>query len=874
MRIKLLFLGFIILNLGLKAQYAILPTPFKTVQSEGIFQYSLNHQIECYSRDSFLNASLNQWLKEEAANKVAPNKMVQTKLSLQLVGQKKWKQYLGKLLLQSSFEPGAEGYVIKIEKNSILLLAQTETALFYGFQTLKQLFQLAQIPCGEIYDKPSFAIRAWQDDISRGPIPTMGQLKEEIKRLSAYKLNYFTLYTEHVFKYQSHTDIAPNDGISSAEIMELERFAKLYHVELIANQQSFGHMEKILAKQAYSYLAEKQHILSPTQEGSYKLLADFYKEQVAAFKGKYIHINADETFGLGTEQSKHMADSMGLGNLYAYHINRIYDLLKPSGKQILMWSDIIGNYPEIKSKLPKDIILIPWAYHPANDFKPMLEPIAMSDFNFWVAPGINNWNNLYPNLEDTKTNCYNLIRDGYFFGATGVLNTSWDDDGYALFGNNWQGFIWGAELSWNAPLQTGNATQRWLSFEEAFDTQFWGIALSSTILKFAALHHGKLAKALTNEKFFEPIFPLYPEYIGDVAEVRTLAVRNELSQIYKQTDSLLSFAKKDNPSSAYLKYAIRQAQFSVDKSLFRIHYSNFLNQHYSKEKILEELDLLKGNLQNIRTDFSYLYLQENRTWWLDKNLKKLDNCYQDLEYLPKHCLINASNELTKKGREITLKAPLSENSIYYCTNECLPSFESKVYEKPIYIKENVQLSCASFASETERRNINTEVLNYHLGIGKIKKINIPYSKYNPAYSGGGPMALADGRIGDASNLSSGRWQGYSGNDLIIELDFGKATSIKELEMGFYQCTPSWVILPSELQIYESTDGQNYQLLSTLKHNIPVNSSEKIKYVFKQEFAKHKVSYIKVVAKYYGPLPAFHSSAGSASMIFADELIIK
>ena len=64
-----------------------------------------------------------------------------------------------------------------------------------------------------IYDKPNIAVRAWQDDISRGPIPTMDMLKQEIKTLASFKLNYFTLYTEQVFKLESHPTIAPAEEV-------------------------------------------------------------------------------------------------------------------------------------------------------------------------------------------------------------------------------------------------------------------------------------------------------------------------------------------------------------------------------------------------------------------------------------------------------------------------------------------------------------------------------------------------------------------------------------------------------------------------------------------------------------------------------------
>jgi hypothetical protein len=856
------------------AQYDIIPKPQLSLAFAGEFTLSHNYQIDCLSSDSFLRANLYHWVKTEAIKKAQVNKMVQTKIGIQLVGKKKWDAYLKKLTFKESFKPGEEGYVVKIDKNSILILAQTETGLFYGYQTLKQLFHLPSIACGEIYDKPSFAIRAWQDDISRGPIPTMKQLKDEIRELSAYKLNYFTLYTEHVFAYEKRPGIAPNDGITAAEIMELRQYAALYHVNLMANQQSFGHMEKVLALPKYAHLGEKEHILSPSKAETYTLLNDFYTEQNACYGGNYFMINADETFGLGTAQNKAMADSMGIGNLYAYHILQLYNLMKASGKTLVMWSDIVAKYPEIAAQLPKDMVQVPWAYHDAKSFKNMLEPLAQKGLEYWVAPGVNNWQNIYPNELVAKENIFNLVRDGYELGAKGVLNTTWDDDGYALFGNNWRGLIWGAALSWNAPKTNESSDNRWYYFNQAFDQQFWGLPLSQYQNALANLHVGKVEKALRNELFFEPIFPIYPSSIGEKVIQEQEGALALLLSIYKKVDSLSAFGSNQTLALRNFKFAIKEAQFSISKNLFKAHYQQFLDHWLGAAAILQELEQLQGNLQNISSDFEQLYIDENRPYYLTENLAKLSQLANHLKQIPDRCLVIASPKITAKGREITLLAPLSVAPIYYNFGKDQSlQLNAMKYKKPFYTKANLFVNCATLSGNTFNQ-VSTESYIYHKAIGKISAINIPYSKYHTSYSGGGFQALADGKIGSVKNLRSGLWQGYAGNDLELVLSFEKPTSIQEIEMAFYQNTPSWVILPKELELYTSNDGINYASIGSIQHQIPVQKEEAIRYVFKQQFPRFKTKYLKVIAKYYGPLPANHAGAGSASMIFADELIVR
>ena len=57
-----------------------------------------------------------------------------------------------------------------------------------------------------------------------------------------------------------------------------------------------------------------------------------------------------------------MVDSMGMPAVYAYHINRINDLIKPYGKRILMWGDIAVNNKTIIDQLPKDLVILSWGY--------------------------------------------------------------------------------------------------------------------------------------------------------------------------------------------------------------------------------------------------------------------------------------------------------------------------------------------------------------------------------------------------------------------------------------------------------------------------------------------------------------------------------
>ena len=59
------------------------------------------------------------------------------------------------------------------------------------------------------------------------------------------------------------------------------------------------------------------------------------------------------------------------------------------------------------------------------------------------------------------------MRDGQKYGALGMLNTTWDDDGEALFAMTWPAIVFGAACSW----QEGEAGIE--NFKSKYDWAFY-----------------------------------------------------------------------------------------------------------------------------------------------------------------------------------------------------------------------------------------------------------------------------------------------------------------------------------------------------------------------------------------------------------------
>lgn len=783
------------------------------------------------------------------------------------------------------FALGNEGYVLQITPNNILIAAQSNAGVFYGTQTLTQLlngnYKDSMLPCFTIYDRPDMQMRGWQDDISRGPIPTLDFLKKEIRRMAGYKLNTFTLYTEHVFKLKKHPTIAPADGISEEEIKELTAYAKNYHVEIIGNFQSFGHFSNILKVPGYENLAENPQTLSPAKEEAYRFLNDAYSEVAPAYTGNYFHINCDEV-ALGGGACKSMIDSIGMDGVYAYHINRIDSLLKPYHKRIMMWGDIAVHNPNIINRLPKDMIIVSWDYGPLESMDDKIVPFVNSGFDFIVAPGVSCWSRIYPDMQRATINIYSYLRDGYKHKAIGFINTTWDDSGQNLFGNNWYSLTWGADCGWNAPLDEElkqskvTREQRVAAFNRAYNRIYFGTdkQVIEVLLKISDLRNGAVKNCLSDAALWSPLLPDY-NLIDSGYERENLLLIKRIDSLNKEVAKLRPYYGHNTAEYELLPLALRQARLVANKNLLGIRLRKYIATDKNRDisYFAKDFKELSDSIHAIKPAYAELWKTENRNWWLDSVLANYDAFAQNLQNLKGVCIIKASDTLVNGMREIRLRSAFNNLPVYYTIDGTTPSPASQLYTHPIYADSNLGIK-ARVIENGRMYEIQSDSFVFHKGIGKLHKLNSAWNtEHNIAYAARGKFALADGRRGSPNNFSDGVWQGYWGNDIDIELDLGQPTQVSRLSMRFGQLMRYGILYPRQIEVSISNDGINYQPIETIANSIDPNTEERSIHNFVAALGV-STRYIKVVARNPGLLPEWHYAKGNKSWLFADEIVVE
>jgi hypothetical protein len=551
-----------------------------------------------------------------------------------------------------AFDPAmeSEGYVLIVEPREAVIIGTTGAGVFYGVQTFRQLLPLPGAPrvltTGTVRDWPAMKYRGIDDDLSRGPFPTLEFQKHQIRVFAAFKINIYSPYFEHTLLYPDQPLAAPpGSSLTPSEVAELVAYARQYHVTIIPEQEAFGHLHHVLKYELYQDLAETPHghVLAPGQDATLPLIKDWFTQIAEEFPSPFIHIGADETFDLGAGRTRQAVEQKGYGPVYVDFLKQIHDELAPLNRRLLFWGDIGDANPEAVSGVPKDMIALPWNYGAATDFGKLIEPFARNGIETWVAPGDANWNEVYPVARTALWNIQGFIRDGQRLGSTGALTTVWNDDGEGLFNMDWYGVLFGAVAAW----QPGESSIA--DYQDAYGSAFH--LDPSGKINEAEKELMAAQEAIANAKVHmnsDEIFWLDPwSAQGQEISARLLPQAHELRLHAERAIVLLADVRAGNPrllqtdALTAMDLGARRLdliglKFQLAQEIAAAYAQAVAQQHDKAQRkatsyILEEISSDNGRCQDLRdaysalkAEYSQVWLGENRPYWLNNVTVRYD----------------------------------------------------------------------------------------------------------------------------------------------------------------------------------------------------------------------------------------------------------
>ena len=788
-----------------------------------------------------------------------------------------------------------EAYRIEVLPDRIIITSTTDEGRRWANQTLFQMrgHYHDSIPCMTVTDWPAYQWRGWMDDISRGPITNSYFAGEQKSLLSRVKMNYYTYYTEHTLYNRDYPDLVPPD---------FPRFAA--NRSLMANLQCFGHFEETLKIPFYDDIKDSPFNIDPSKEKSY----DFLRSQIANTLKMYpnalfFNINCDETESLGSGHAKDYVKQHGADQVYCQHINRVYDIVQDEyrkqyphddGLEVLMWGDIVAKNPAMLKRLPREMNYIVWAYTAQESYDNMIAPFRKlyeeQGSPFWVAPGVSHWSST-PQVHNYIRNIAHLARDGHRAGARGLMNTAWDDSGESLFGDSWHAMFWAAEMAWHPLTETdpkkaeAELAERERIFNEIYNEQFvdnfihgWecgtGRAFpdrnpkryTDMIYAVGDLNHdADVGDWFNTSALMLPLFDFYPTYVDSATLGRCSRVDDKVRRV---------LATIDSSALPHFAYACHRILTVSEKSRLRVLLYRILQE--SDISVIPEArelaDRYFRDLHNLKREYLRLWDLEAGSYCRDVICDRYDLLGREAMEAFDHIVIDV-----RKFNDGSLKLMLSkinpDNEIHYTLDGEKPNEGSPDYKEPINIVQSGLVRAVTFNRWGDRIE-SQRYITMHKGVGNLKKLNSRYSDYNAAYSGGGDQALADATLADDLNYKDGHWQGYWGQDIDVEYDFGKKQPIERISMRFLQNSTDWILAPQRIEVYSSKDGKKWQLMFIFESDPDFRESGNIVRTDAIPTPGLKTRYLRIVAKNPGTLPSWHPAPGQPSYLFTDEIVIK
>ncbi|WP_031482517.1 family 20 glycosylhydrolase [Streptomyces bicolor] len=245
---------------------------------------------------------------------------------------------------------GVEGYELRAGRR-LSVTAATETGAFYGTRTVLQLLARGdRIPAGRTVDVPRYKERgvgvcACYIHVS---VPWMENL---VREMAYHKLNQLLL--ELKVRSDAHPEANTWGYYTKDEIRGLVALGKRYHVEIIPEINSPGHMDPWLESRPDLQLTDSDGNKQPsrldiTRPEAFAYYTSLMDEYAQVFTSRSWHMGADE-YMLGSDFAKYpqilkyAQDKYGPDaapqDAFVDFVNRVHAYAADKGRKLRIWND-------------------------------------------------------------------------------------------------------------------------------------------------------------------------------------------------------------------------------------------------------------------------------------------------------------------------------------------------------------------------------------------------------------------------------------------------------------------------------------------------------------------------------------------------------
>lgn len=223
-----------------------------------------------------------------------------------------------------------------------------------------------------------------------------------------------------------------------------------------------------------------------------------------------------------------------------------------------------------------------------------------------------------------------------------------------------------------------------------------------------------------------------------------------------------------------------------------------------------------------------------------------------------------------KWREILIHMTTAGNAeIRYTLDGTEPTANSTLYTCAIVLQKSAKIRAAAFR-DGKRSSVTSQDISFNKATACPVELLQPTHK-NYTYKGG--ATLTDGLLGD-KGFGTGRWLGFSGNDLEAVIDLKQNTDVSSVSLNTCVDKGSWIFDARYIEVSVSADGKSFtkvasKSLPALEEQTPDNI-----YTYELTFPQTTTRYVKVTATSEHNIPEWHGGKGKPAFLFVDEISVK
>ena len=359
-----------------------------------------------------------------------------------------------------------ESYSVRTTTQGVEIRAVSSAGIFYAVQTLLQMVEgtgsQAVLPVAEVRDWPALAYRGFMMDLGHGQLLRVREIERQIDQLARFKANQYYLYSEATIELEGYSLVNPEGRYTQEEIRQIIDYARERHVDVVPCLELYGHLHDLFRVERFSTLSLPRYgsEFDPRNPKVRQILDDLVEQTAKLFPSPWYHVGFDEPWALGKIGTTAGKDPF---KTYIEMLGHVAGEAQRYHKRMMFWADmlsgarIFANHPELIADLPKGTIAVPWVYNDRPDYTPYVEPLARMKVPTVVAPGIWNWNEIFPDYHQSFRNINGLVAKGKQYATLGILNTGWTDSAQTIYRMSLPGLALGAVAGWQAaPVQSGS----------------------------------------------------------------------------------------------------------------------------------------------------------------------------------------------------------------------------------------------------------------------------------------------------------------------------------------------------------------------------------------------------------------------------------